>query len=154
MKRFVKVLLGVLLVGLVLQLPIFQPAKNYSATAPLDDIYKVHEIPMDIQMDFNNACYDCHSNYTEHYPWYYHIQPVSWWMDRHIRMAKEALNFSEFAAYSKAEQAARFRKIQEVMEEKTMPLPTYLSMHHKAQLSDKEYQKVAAWAKKMADTLQ
>ncbi len=153
MKGFVKVLLGVILVGLVLQIPIFQPAKNYSDTAPLDDIYKVYEIPMDIQMDFNNACYDCHSNYTEDYPWYYRVQPVSWWMNGHIQKAKAVLNFSEFATYSKEEQAERFKKIQEVMEKRTMPLPAYQRMHNKAQLSDKEYQKVAAWAKEMAEAL-
>lgn len=153
MKGFVKVLLGVIFMFLIFQLPIFQPDKNYSKMAPVDDIYKVYEIPMDIQMDFNNACYDCHSNYTEEYPWYYNIQPVSWWMNGHIQKAKEVLNFSEFAAYSKEEQVEIFKKIQEVMEEKSMPLPAYLKVHGKAQLSDREYHKVAAWAKKMAEEI-
>lgn len=109
---------------------------------------------MDIQMDFNTACYDCHSNYTEEYPWYYTLQPVSWWMNLHIKKAKEHLNFSEFANYTTEEQIDKYNKIHEVMTEKAMPLKSYLLMHDEAKLSDREYQKVADWAKEMAKELE
>ncbi len=154
MKKSVVLLLGVLAILLFFQLPFFRPEKNYSTAKPVDDIYVVHEIPMDIQMDFNNACYDCHSNYTEEYPWYYNFQPVSWWMNLHIKKAKEHLNFSEFANYTREEQIDHFKKIRKVMEAKAMPLKSYLLMHEEAKLSDREYQKVADWAGQMAAELE
>ena len=45
------------------------------------------------------ACGNCHSNHTE-WPWYGHVPPVSWWIERHVREGKEKLDFSEWETYS------------------------------------------------------
>ncbi len=117
------------------------------------DITDKYEVPMNIQMDLYNGCYDCHSNYTENYPWYYHIQPVSWWMDWHIKHAKKHVNFAEFALYSSEDAAKKFDELREVMEDRSMPLKSYLWMHDKARLTEKQYQRIAQWAKTMHDSL-
>lgn len=141
-----KALLILLAIVLFLQLPFFHPEKNYTEEPPNHDIALTYEVPMDVLMILYNSCYDCHSNYTEEYPWYYHIQPISWWMKHHIKEGKEAVNFSEFTQLPPEKAHRKLDKIQEVMEEQSMPLKSYTIMHKSAQLSESEYQSVIDWA--------
>src|SRR5689334_18000343 len=41
------------------------------------------------------ACFDCHSNETK-WPWYSHVAPMSWVMQRDVEMGRSVLNFSEW----------------------------------------------------------
>ncbi|NUQ34957.1 MAG: heme-binding domain-containing protein [Planctomycetaceae bacterium] len=41
------------------------------------------------------ACYDCHSNETQ-WPWYSHISPVSWLVQRDVDAGRAVLNFSDW----------------------------------------------------------
>src|ERR1035437_156738 len=41
------------------------------------------------------ACYDCHSNETT-WPWYSHVAPVSWLVQRDVNGGRGHLNFSEW----------------------------------------------------------
>jgi hypothetical protein len=41
------------------------------------------------------ACFDCHSNQTV-WPWYSHIAPISWLVQRDVREGRRELNFSEW----------------------------------------------------------
>ncbi len=41
------------------------------------------------------ACYDCHSNETC-WPWYSHVAPVSWLVQRDVIEGRQVLNFSEW----------------------------------------------------------
>lgn len=151
MRKWMKILLTLIIVLAAIQL--VRPAKNYSEQESPDDIATRYEIPMSILMVFNDACYNCHSNYTT-YPWYNQVQPVGWWMARHIRRARRHLNFSTFAQYSPREAAKKFKEIHEVMEDKSMPIRSYLWMHSEARLSDEQYKKVADWALKMQQRLE
>lgn len=151
MNRWKKAGIVFIIIFLVIQIPAFTPEKNNSDEEPVDDITAAYDVPMDILMHLYNACYDCHSNYTKAYPWYYHLQPVSWWMDWHIREGKKELNFSEFAAYAPDKAARKYKEIEEMMEKKAMPLKSYLLVHDEAKLSDDEYRDIAVWAKKMQE---
>jgi Haem-binding domain len=51
----------------------------------------------------DRACRDCHSNGTV-WPWYTQIAPTSWLMAQAVREGREAVNFSEWAAYSPEQQ--------------------------------------------------
>lgn len=146
MRTRTKIILIVAVVLLFIQLPFFQPQKNYSEIIESTDITDVYEVPMNVQMNLYDACYDCHSNNSKAYPWYSNIQPVSWWMDLHIQKGKEAVNFSEFANYSLEEREKKFQNIANVMKEHSMPLKSYLWMHNEAKLSDRDYQNVKDWA--------
>ncbi len=44
------------------------------------------------------ACGDCHSHQTQ-WPWYSHVEPVSWFLVDHVNDGRKHLNFSEWAAY-------------------------------------------------------
>ena len=41
------------------------------------------------------ACYDCHSNETV-WPWYSHVAPMSWLLQRDVNEGRRKLNFSEW----------------------------------------------------------
>jgi mono/diheme cytochrome c family protein len=41
------------------------------------------------------ACFDCHSNETV-WPWYSHVAPVSWLVQRDVEEGRRALNYSEW----------------------------------------------------------
>jgi mono/diheme cytochrome c family protein len=41
------------------------------------------------------ACFDCHSNETV-WPWYTHVAPVSWLVQRDVDEGRRALNYSEW----------------------------------------------------------
>lgn len=154
MKKWTRVILIIIAVLLIIQIPVFNPAKNISDAEPVNDIANAYEVPMDIQMHIYNSCSDCHSNYTKQYPWYYKIQPVSWWMNLHIDNAKKELNFSEFASYSPKRALKKFKEIQQQMEQKHMPLKSYLWMHDEAKMTDQDYMDMAKWAKDMQAVVQ
>jgi hypothetical protein len=51
----------------------------------------------------DRACSDCHSNRTA-WPWYTQVAPLSWLMAYAVREGRNAVNFSDWAAYSAEEQ--------------------------------------------------
>ena len=44
---------------------------------------------------FHRACFDCHSNKTV-WPWYSHVAPVSWLLQRDVDEGRSHLNFTEW----------------------------------------------------------
>jgi len=54
----------------------------------------------------DRSCRDCHTNLTV-WPWYTQIAPVSWLMAYGVAKGRNAVNFSEWAAYSPEEQRIR-----------------------------------------------
>jgi len=95
-----------------------------------------------------NSCYDCHSENTR-YPWYYSVQPVAWWMNDHIEEAKHHLNFSQFATYSPKRAAHAMHEMQEQIEEREMPLESYLLIHGDAKLSEEQAKRLIEWSKQI-----
>lgn len=84
------------------------------------------------------ACYDCHSNETT-WPWYSHVAPVSWLVQRDTDEGRSKLNFSEWNRPQRdADEAA------EVVTEGEMPMPIYALIHPHARLTDQERQQLAA----------
>jgi heme-binding protein len=46
----------------------------------------------------DRACRDCHSNGTV-WPWYTQVAPLSWLMAYGVKAGRQAVNFSDWAAY-------------------------------------------------------
>lgn len=157
MKTWVKIVIAIGIVLLILQIPLFTPAKNYTEVEQKNDITTVftslNDDDMDIYMKLYSSCYACHSNKTENYPWYYHTQPVSWWMNKHIQKGKKHLNFSEFATYSTKKKAHKLHEIAKELKEHEMPLSSYLWMHDEAKLTDNQRKSIVNWANKLHDSL-
>lgn len=80
------------------------------------------------------ACFDCHSNETV-WPWYSHVAPVSWLVQRDTDEGRRKLNFSEWNKPQKeADEAAKS------VREGEMPMWIYLPTHPEARLTDAEKQ--------------
>jgi hypothetical protein len=92
------------------------------------------------------ACGNCHSNHTD-WPWYGHVEPVSWWITRHVREGRERLNFSEWETYSAWQRRDKLESICGLISTGRMPPWPYTSMHPEAKLSEKDKKAVCAWVK-------
>jgi hypothetical protein len=80
---------------------------------------------------FDRACGNCHSHQTT-WPWYSHVAPVSWLVQRDVDEARANFNTSTAVAHDEGRESA-----EEVLKGK-MPPKIYLVAHPEARLSDAE----------------
>jgi len=137
-----KVLLIILAVFILIQF--IRPEKNDSKSE-MNAMSTVMEIPVEVNKIIQTSCADCHSNSTK-YPWYSEIAPASWYLAQHVKEGKENLNFSEWSAYNKDQQEHILKDIKEVLNEREMPLKSYLLIHKDAKLTENQYQILYDWA--------
>lgn len=143
MKR--KIALG--LVALLAVIQFIRPQPNEgSPRITENDISRTYAIPADVHQLLVEKCYDCHSN-TTIYPWYYHIQPIGWWVSHHIDEGKQHLNFSDFRNYSAKKAAHKMEELSDAIDNGWMPLDSYVWMHHEAEVNDEDRQRIYAWMK-------
>lgn len=136
-----KVFLGILVVFILIQF--YRPEKNDSKNE-MNAISTLMEIPVEVNKIIQTSCADCHSNSTN-YPWYNKIAPASWFLAQHIKEGKEKLNFSEWTAYNKDQKSHVLKNIKEVLNEREMPLKSYLLIHKDAKLTENQYQILYDW---------
>jgi len=129
-----------------------QPARNRSGQVLPTDITGTFTVPPTVKSVLETACYDCHSNNTR-YPWYASIQPGGWWLAKHIRNGKDALNFSDFGSYSRRRQINKLRSIENSINDGTMPLSSYTLLHKDAILTNDQKALIIAWTSKLKDSL-
>ena len=141
---------SVLLVFIIIQF--FQPEKNDNLANPQNDIVFALDIPVPVKKKIVNACYDCHSNKTA-YPFYNKIAPVSWLLANHVKEGKEHLNFSEWANYDKKEQIKLLTSICEVITDGEMPLKSYVFMHSRAVINEKEIGEICQWTETASEQI-
>lgn len=134
----------VLLALIVIQF--FHPAKNQSTELLNSDITKVMPVSDEVLNLLKTSCYDCHSNSTN-YPWYSSIQPIAWWLSRHVNEGKKHLNFSEFGLYNTKKARHKLDETVEVLEENEMPLKSYTIIHQDAKLTAEQKAVIVKWAK-------
>jgi hypothetical protein len=133
------------LLAIVFLMQALRPEKNLS-----DDnthhISNKYQIPENIVILLEAACYDCHSNKT-FYPVYAEIQPVGWWLANHVNEGKKHLNFAAFTNRPIAVQNHKLEEMVEMLKEKEMPLPSYtwFSLHQNARLSDDQRKELIDW---------
>lgn len=88
----------------------------------------------------DRSCRDCHSNETV-WPWYTEISPVSWLMALGVRRGREAVNFSEWVAYSPGRQRSLLALSCQVVREGKMPGP-YKFVRPETALSDADIETI------------
>lgn len=146
-----KIILSV--IGIILvAIQFIRPARNINGQITPADISRVVSAPDSVQVILHNACYNCHSNNTN-YPWYSNIQPVAWFLVKHITEGKNELNFSEFGVYSQRRQLSKLEGIVDNVTDNTMPLKSYRMMHENARLGQKEKTRLFNWAQQSRDSL-
>jgi hypothetical protein len=90
------------------------------------------------------ACYDCHSHETR-WPWYSHVAPMSWLVQRDVDEGRRHLNFSAWDRPQKNSHEAA-----EELAEGAMPPAIYLPLHPDAKLSAAEKAELLAALRVMA----
>lgn len=138
--------IGLTVLVLLVAIQFIHPKKNISQEISASDITNVRTVPNDVLHILKTACYDCHSNNTV-YPWYNSIQPLAWWMNKHINNGKRHLNFSEFGNYDTKKANHKLDEVIETLEKDEMPLFSYVIIHRDAKLSDAQKKLVIDWAK-------
>ncbi len=136
MKLKYKIIFVLLIIGVGIQFvptSINQDRKENTPTA----FVKLYSPPLQVQNLLKNSCADCHSNYTA-YPWYNKLQPMSWFLENHIKEGKSKLNFDEFDTYSDRKKRNKLTSIKGQIEENEMPLSSYTFIHRESKLSDEE----------------
>lgn len=98
------------------------------------DFIKIKNTPENIATTLRASCYDCHSDETV-YPWYANVQPFGWFLKDHIDEGRKKLNFSTFATYLPKRQAHKLAESAEMVENKEMPLDSYVIGHPEADLT-------------------
>ena len=145
-----KILWALLIIIVVIQF--IRPGKNQAATVSANDISRHYTVSADVDKILDRACKDCHSNNTK-YPWYSNIQPVGWWLAKHVKDGKKELNFSEFANYEPKRQHHKLEEVIEQVKEGHMPLDSYLWIHDEAKLNQKEKETLLVWASILAEQI-
>jgi len=142
-----KILLWLFLV-ILLGIQFIRPAQNKTSSISHDDVTTGYHTPVAVQDIFKRACNDCHSNNTV-YPWYANIQPVAWWLNKHIIDGKRHLNFNEFMRYPIARQYKKLKETADLVEKEEMPLTSYTIIHKTAKLSAQEKQLISNWCEEI-----
>ncbi len=107
---------------------------------------EILQTPENVGAILKRSCSDCHSNETV-YPWYSKIQPGAWFLKDHIDVGRSELNFSVWATYTPSRKKRKLEEICEVIENKRMPLPSYLWIHWGAKMSEADIKTLCDWTK-------
>ncbi len=145
-----KILIGIFIILILIQF------KRIDKEAPAIDTNQnfldLVETSTEVENILVNACYDCHS-YESKYPWYTNVAPLSWWIEHHIEEGRDELNLSVWGTYSYKRKDHKLEEIIEMVEEKEMPLESYLPMHPEADLSDEDRAMLIAWVRNLRKEL-
>ncbi|HEY0945858.1 MAG TPA: heme-binding domain-containing protein [Opitutaceae bacterium] len=142
------------LAAALVALQFIRSAENTAAESDRDhDVVRLYAPPENVKRTLESACYDCHSNHTR-YPWYAQIQPMRWWMDRHVRDGRKQLNFSEFGRLPPARAQSKLEDCIDEVAEGRMPLRSYTLVHSGARLSNEQVEAFSDWAERVIEQLE
>jgi hypothetical protein len=98
--------LGLAAITLVVVFGAAQLVRPSRANPPTDAsrTIQAHETTRGLATVLDRSCGDCHSNVTVWSSWYTQVAPLSWLMAHEVAEGRKAVNFSEWAAYSAAQQ--------------------------------------------------
>lgn len=146
-----KKILLVLLVLLVI-IQFIHPKRNKAEGTQPNYIGNAFPVPDNVKTILDKACMDCHSNNTR-YPWYTKLQPVDWWITKHIKEGKEHLNLDDYTNRRLRYQFHKMEEIEEQVKEGHMPLNSYTWIHKDAILTDEEKNILIGWANSIMDAM-
>ena len=135
---------GLVLLIVFIGMQFIRPQKNNGVADTPNDITHFVTVPDTVMRMLKGSCYDCHSNHTN-YPWYAEIAPSSWWLASHVKNGKADLNFSNFAQYTPRRMKNKLSSISDQVENREMPLKSYLFLHGDARLSNEQIQLIRNW---------
>ena len=149
MKKWWWIILVLVAFGLIQFLGKRPPVVTGKGSA---DLIRTSHVPQQVVTLLRTSCYDCHSNET-HYPWYAHVAPVSWLVNRDVREGRKALNFSNWADLKLSRKLKMLNKIGREVDEGEMPMFVYPLMHRQAKLSAADRKLIVEWTESYGESL-
>lgn len=128
------------------------PKKNQAEGPQANYIGNNYAVSAEVKSILEKACNDCHSNNTR-YPWYAKIQPVHWWLDKHVKDGKKEVNFDEYSNRPPRYQYKKMKEVIEQVKEGEMPLNSYTWTHTDAKLTSSEKEALTGWAQAVLNDL-
>jgi hypothetical protein len=104
------------------------------------------KVSSELSTIFKRSCYDCHSNEVK-LPWYNSIAPASFYIQRHVNLGRQWLNFSTWENYTEEEKDKKLKGIFRTVYA-AMPLASYVSLHKEAKLTKEEIKLIRDWTGK------
>jgi hypothetical protein len=101
--RRVSLLLGALVVGLLVAIQFIPYGRNHVNPPVLQEPRWDRPETRALTV---RACFDCHSNETV-WPWYSHVAPLSWLVQRDVLEGRRTLNFSEWNRRQEARESIK-----------------------------------------------
>jgi len=92
------------------------------------------------------SCENCHSDRTS-WPWYSHIAPISWAIEKDVHDGRSHWNMSKWEQYSPEERQDILSEMAPMIRNRQMPLPKYLFLHPEAKLSDADVDLLYRWSR-------
>ena len=123
----------------------FGDAGLFKAAVGANPIMKGSTVPAEVRAILASKCADCHSTETRS-PFYGHLAPVSWLMERDINRGRQAMNLALWENYSPDQRQTLAAKIVQETREHEMPLLQYRLIHWNSRVTDTEIHTLAAWA--------
>ena len=136
---------SIVLVSIFIIIQFLGPSRPENRLDNPNDLIVSAQLDNNVAAILREACYDCHSMETR-YPWYASIAPVKWGIYDHIIEGREELNFSEWNAMEKRSKIRKLKDLAEEVEEREMPMESYIKMHPEADLSAEQRQLLTEWA--------
>jgi hypothetical protein len=92
------------------------------------------------------SCQNCHSEKTD-WPWYSHIAPVSWLIEKDVHDARSHMNLSRWGEYSIEKRQELLTRLAAAVRSRQMPPPRYTLIHPGAKLSATDVEQIYQWAR-------
>jgi Haem-binding domain len=122
----------------------FGPVRKATSAGPLLQGTKIDQDTLSI---VERACQNCHSERTD-WPWYSHIAPMSWLIEKDVHEAREHMNLSRWQDYSGDQRETLLSSIGVAARTKVMPPRRYTMLHSEARLSVAERQQLYQWTRR------
>jgi hypothetical protein len=146
MKRWAK-RVCLTLVVLFFAAQFVRPPRTNPQENPTHTIFADAVVWQDAPKSLERACMDCHTHRTR-WPWYSQVAPASWLVVSDVNEAREHMNLSDWAAYDRPQKSGMLADICKEVKSGAMPLPTYLTLHPEAKLTEAEQQEICAWVER------
>jgi len=144
MKKIIKIVLVLIIVGFIVIQFVNRPDKSTTGEVTPAHLTKIMTVPSNVENILKRSCYDCHSDHTV-WPWYTSVAPVSWLVADDVVKGRKKMNFSQWSKIPEAKREARLNEICEQIKADEMPLPNYLYIHGDAKLSQADKDILCKW---------
>ena len=136
---------AVILVVVFAAAQLVRPGRANPATDPARTIQAHVAETSQLPAVLDRACGECHSNDTV-WPSYARVAPVSWVLARAVAEGRNAVNYSEWGAYSPSQQRTLLAASCDDASSGKMPGGAWTLLHPEARLSSQDIETICAAA--------